>query len=137
MAPIGTPLMFPVARARHSYLSSPTACVENSRRPQRLLSVGLSTHSTKNPVQPLGGEWRAWQGDRLPAVGATLVVARFAHGVPLTGLAKRVMPEPSPRSQVHYRATTRVAPTGVVVSQSAGHFLAVSDRELATQFHFS
>jgi hypothetical protein len=34
-------------------------------------------------------------------------------------------------------APMRVAPTGVVVSQSARHFSAVSGHALATQFHFS
>ena len=50
----------------------------------------------------------------LPAVGATLVVARFAHRVPQTGLVKRVMPGPSPASHrpPGTGATTRVAPIG-------------------------
>src|SRR5258708_13123786 len=73
MAPIGTPLMFPVAHAGRSYLSSPSASAENSHRPEHMLSVGLSTHSTKNHVRPLGEcGARMAGGTRLPAVPATL-----------------------------------------------------------------
>src|SRR6516225_9710737 len=62
---------------------------------------------------------QGWRGackrrpSKLPAVGATLVVARLAHRAPLTGLVKRVMPGPfcGVSSSAGNGATTRVAPT--------------------------
>ena len=66
-----------------------------------VVSLGSTPTQEGRPLpSPQGGgeQSAATSNLNLAPMGATLVVARFAHRAPLTGLVKRVMPGPSPGS---------------------------------------